>query len=119
MNPHVNSTPPKDTSSDQNPELPPRILLPSHTTPASKHENKTNNPNTENAPRWKMVLEALVGAAIITYTIVAGWQLGTMNRTYVDIHSQTAEATKAANAAVKSSTNAEVFLEQMRELGLK
>ena len=70
--------------------------------PRPRQQREFRKPKSKDDPWWKLALECFVGAAVITYTAVAAWQLKTMNKTYGEIQKQTAAAQCAVKTAQES-----------------
>lgn len=112
MQPPVNSVPPEDTSGHASPEPKRDAQFSSDVHPSPRHKAKSYYTKPDPTPWWKIILEVLVGTAVICYTIVASLQLKTMNKSYEEIAKQTPHITVAANAATQANIDASERFQQ-------
>ncbi len=94
IQPTAKGIPPHNESEGARPKTQTNAQFPANVIPTPKHEAESYYTKPDPTPFWKILLEAAVGIAVISYTIVASLQLRTMNKTYQQIRDQTAIAQK-------------------------
>ena len=82
MNPPIESVPPEETADNTSPAPKRNAQLPTNIEPSPRNHGESYYTKPDPTPLWKTLLEVVVGAAVISYTIVASLQLSTMNKTY-------------------------------------
>ncbi len=92
MNPTVNGDFPENDTPNNKKDILDSLFPESQVTPPQTKSRKTSYCQPDQTVWWRMMLEAFVGAAVITYTVVAGWQLHTMNQTFTEVQKQTQTA---------------------------
>jgi hypothetical protein len=106
IQPTVDGIYPKDAADNARPEAQSNAQFPANIKPPQKHQAESYYTKPDPTPLWKILLEVIVGAAVIVYTIVASMQLRTMNKSYTEIAKQTPRIAEAAGAATQANIDA-------------